>query len=45
MCLWYENVPSTAALYCIEYIGVKDDQTEENTFKILQHSDININNN
>ena len=27
---------------CIEL--VKDDQTEENTFEILQHSDININN-
>ena len=24
--------------------GVKDDKTEENTFEILQHSDININN-
>ena len=23
---------------------VKDDKTEENTFEILQHSDININN-
>ena len=23
---------------------IKDDKTEENTFEILQHSDININN-
>ena len=28
-------------MYCI---ALKDDKTEENTFEILQHSDININN-
>ena len=25
-------------------LTIKDDKTEENTFEILQHSDININN-
>ena len=35
--------------HCLAYVPdrvlyVKDDQTEENTFEILQHSDRNINN-
>ena len=28
----------------VNICAIKDDNTEENTFEILQHSDININN-
>ena len=48
------RIPHTDALFAISSSGsrknctpvcqLKDDQTEENTFEILQHSDININN-
>ena len=38
--VWQSDVLNREA--CV--MMVKDDQTEENTFEILQHSDININN-
>ena len=38
------NVWNKLSAECIHASSVKDDKTEENTFEILQHSDININN-
>ena len=39
-----DRQPSCLIIINIQCMGFKDDKTEENTFEILQHSDININN-
>ena len=40
----YDGLAYAPDSLVINCVGIKDDQTEENTFEILQHSDININN-
>ena len=42
--IWLVSEVIHIALHSALRGEVKDDKTEENTFEILQHSDININN-